>query len=251
MSARSLSSDGPHGHRAIAHSIRQVVEETLWPTRCAVCDRPGDLLCEDCRRALRFVDALRACPLCGAPHGAVQCTECNPVMLAGSHRDVFPFDAMASAVTLDDGARRLVLAYKDGGEHRLAPLIGELMAPYVPPHWLRERPTVTFIPSTRTARLRRGFDHGELTSRTVAASLGLPHASLFAMPHSTDQRKLSRHDRAANMGAALSLGIAGPLPSACLVVDDVCTTGATLYGAADALAQAGVTRRYALTFARA
>lgn len=234
-----------------AGALRRTVEETLWPTRCAVCDRTGDLLCDDCRAALRFIDAVRACPVCGAPHGTVQCTECNQVMLAATERAAFPFTAMASAVVLDEAARRLALAYKDGGDKRLARTIGELIAPYANPAWLRGRPIVTFIPSTRAAHAKRGFDHAELTSAVVAEALGLPHARLFGEPRSHDQRALSRHERAENMGATLSILPEATVPEACLVVDDVCTTGATLYSAADALARAGTEERYALTFARA
>ena len=40
------------------------------------------------------------------------------------------------------------------------------------------------------------------------------------------------------------------MPERVLLVDDVCTTGATLYSAADALAEAGASEVYGLTFAR-
>lgn len=231
--------------------MRRSIEETLWPTRCAVCDRPGDLLCDDCRSALRFIDAVRACPTCGAPHGIVQCTECNPVMLATTERETLPYAAMASAVALDEAARRLILAYKDGSDRRLARVIASFIAPYANPAWLRAEPLVTFVPSTRSARARRGFDHAELTSTLVAEMLGAPHARLFGEPRTHDQRALSRHERAENMGATLALLPGVAPPKACLVVDDVCTTGATLYSAADALMRAGTETCYALTFARA
>lgn len=47
----------------------EALAETVWPTRCAVCDAPGEPLCEHCRTALRYVDWWRACPRCGAPFG--------------------------------------------------------------------------------------------------------------------------------------------------------------------------------------
>ncbi len=32
--------------RALARLVRDAAVETLWPTRCAVCDAPGQVLCD-------------------------------------------------------------------------------------------------------------------------------------------------------------------------------------------------------------
>ena len=74
-----------------AEAAAQAVAETLWPTRCAICDEPGELLCERCKSELPFIDLWRACPICGAPWGHTQCTECNPVMLAATGREKVAF----------------------------------------------------------------------------------------------------------------------------------------------------------------
>lgn len=250
MESAVLERAGSLSRRGTARTLGQVAAETLWPTRCAVCDAPGELLCAQCRDRLPFIDATRSCPTCGAPHGAIQCTECNDVMLEASGRRDFPYDAMACATVLDDGVHRLIVSYKDGGEERLADTIGSLIAAYAKPSWAEARPVVTYIPSSAKALARRGFDHAELASAAVARALRLPHAKLLDAPRTHDQRKLSRKERAENMAATFEVlpGIA--LPRACIVVDDVCTTGATLYSAADALAKAGVRKRFALTLAR-
>ena len=98
----------------------EALAETVWPTRCAVCDAPGEPLCEHCRTALRYVDWWRACPRCGAPFGRLQCCECNEVMLTAIGRRRPAFDGMTAAVTYDDAAARIVRSWKDGGERRLA-----------------------------------------------------------------------------------------------------------------------------------
>ena len=53
------------------------VAETLWPTRCVGCERPGTLLCPDCAAALPAIDQAYACTRCGAPFGSLVCTECS------------------------------------------------------------------------------------------------------------------------------------------------------------------------------
>lgn len=172
-------------------------------------------------------------------------------MLNASEHETLPFTAMASVTALDDASHRLIVTYKDGGEVRLARTIGALMVPYVPPAWLRERPVVTYVPSTRNARARRGFDHEALVSAVIAETLGLPHELLFAPPRNRDQRALTRNERAANMEHRMQLLPNVTAPRACLIIDDVCTTGATLYSTADALREAGTETLFALTFARA
>ncbi len=234
----------------LAHARRalDVAAETLWPTRCACCDAPGELLCDDCLRALPYIDSCLACPTCGAAFGRVQCSECNTVMMAACGRRELPFDRMASAVTLDEGARRIVTTYKDAGERRLAETIASIMARYVAPSWTFD--AITFVPATSSALRRRGFDHTELLAQALAAHIGTSCQSLLARPQAFDQRRLSRNERIANMSMRFRCADV-EVPASLIVIDDVCTTGATLYAAADALRASGAKTLYGLTFARA
>lgn len=224
--------------------------ETLWPTRCAVCDTPGEVLCAPCGLNLPYIDWWRACPRCGAPFGRVQCTECNDVMLNALERDQPPFDACASAVAYDEAAARIVRTWKDAGERRLVDAMAALMTPIVPPSWRTDRPVVVPVPATAAARRRRGFDHGEELACAVASRLELDVAAVLARPHSRDQRALARRGRLANMEGRFIPLPGATAPSSALIVDDVCTTGATLFAAADAVRAAGALTVRCLTFAR-
>lgn len=226
----------------------EAAAETLWPTRCAVCDEPGSLICERCRARLPLVDACSACPVCGAPYGRVQCTECTPLMLAHANRTSVPFAGMAHAMVADEAVQRIVRTYKDKGERRLAAFIADACAPFIAPAWRTS--LLTYVPDTPEARRRRGFDHAQELARAVAEAAGLPCAGLFMPPRSIDQRGLARRERFANMAVAVQLAPRAPVPSSAIVFDDICTTGSTLYAAADALREAGCGTVYALTFGR-
>lgn len=228
----------------------EALAETLWPTRCAVCDEPGEVLCETCRRNLPYLDWWRACPRCGAPFGRVQCTECNAVMMARLDREEPPFSACSSATVFGPDSARIVRIWKDSGERRLAQVMAEIMAQAVPPAWTAARPAVVPVPASARAVRRRGFDHGLELARAVAEQLDLPLSELLARPHSVDQRKLTRKERLENMEGRFRALPGADAPTTVILTDDVLTTGATLYAATDALLEAGTQEVWCLTFSR-
>ena len=180
--------------RAARDFAADMVAETLYPTRCAVCDKPGAVLCGSCAAALPYIDALTACPRCGAPFGVVQCSECTSVLMEPFGYKEPPYDEMASALVLTEAVRRIVTVYKDQNERGLARPMAQIMARY--------------------------------------------------------QRKLGRTGRIGNMRHSLTALAGASMPAAVIVVDDVCTTGATLFAATEALRTAGAKIVWCLTFAR-
>lgn len=230
--------------------VFEVAAETLWPTRCAVCDAPGAPLCASCARKLPYIDALLACPRCGAPFGRVQCTECNAVMLAPFGYQVPPYDGAVSPLLLTEEARRIVTVYKDQNERALARPMAAIMARYLPDRWLPEA-AMAFVPATPAARRRRGFDHAEHIARELSWIAETPFAPLLAPPRRLDQRMLSRTQRIGNMRTALTVLPGATMPRRVILVDDVYTTGATLFAAAEALRKGGAQHIYCITFARA
>ena len=235
----------------IARATGELAKELLWPTRCAVCDAQGEVLCERCKQSLRYIDSNKACKRCGAFGGAKQCSECNNIVLEIVDVEEFPLDALRHAVILNEDARRIVTTYKDGTELRLSKEIALIMARYVEPAWMAQNAIVTFIPPTKEAVRRRGFNHMELIAKELCTLTHLQLANLFEVPESSDQRALTRKERIANMRQVLKpRKRVAQVDRPVLIIDDVCTTGATMYSAATTLKNAGVACVYGLTFAR-
>lgn len=235
--------------REALRTASEVAAETVWPTRCAVCDAPGELICESCMKKLPVIDACLACPACGAPYGRMQCTECTPIILAGIGRSSVPFDGIAHAMTADDAVRRIVRAHKDKSERRLAGFIAKASANYISPDWMQDC-VLTYIPDTDKAYRQRGFDHARELARAVADEAQMDCVGMFLRPRATDQRKLSRKERFENMASSMTLAPDAPIPRSVIIFDDICTTGSTLYAAADALRVAGCEKIYGLAFGR-
>ncbi|MDY2626232.1 MAG: double zinc ribbon domain-containing protein [Coriobacteriales bacterium] len=240
--------------------------ELLWPTRCAVCDEPGQLLCERCASQLPLIDGNLACPWCGAPYGWLSCTECDPyrVAMAGPRaggRDApgtlgdgatspFSFERARCAAEYRGGASRLVRVYKDGGERRLAPYLARFMAQALDGGWVAWADAIAYVPATPQAQRRRGFDHMALVACELGKLVSLPVLAGLARRKVLDQRQLGREERARNAAAsvqAVDLELTG---LRILLVDDVFTTGATLNAASAALLAAHAAAVRALTFAR-
>lgn len=215
--------------------------ELFFPTRCAGCEMPGALLCDTCREALPLVSAADACPRCGAPYGALVCTECWD-------RE-WEFEAALSLGEFEAPLARAVALHKDAAERRLGAVLGALLAERVAQSWPAWGEAVAFVPATPAALRRRGFDHGRAIAHEVAHTLEVPLLDALARASVRDQRALGREDRARNVAGSFSA--VGALPGRVLLCDDVFTTGATLDAAAATLIAAGAGAVRCATVARA
>lgn len=231
------------------HFIAEALCETLWPTRCALCDTLGTVLCDSCAAALVPLDFWQACPACGAPWGRIQCDHCTPLVDLHAFDDIEPVcRRCVSALTYDERSARLIKTFKDKGEQRLARPLARILAQAIPPSWRIWAQAVTYITATRDARRRRGFDHMSLVAQQLAECLELPCMRLLEEPRTSDQRALTRASRSGNTENRFR-PIDGPLPQRVILVDDVFTTGATARTAQRALSQRGCLARVA-TIAR-
>lgn len=252
--------------RLFPMGLKETARELLWPTRCVSCDLPGELLCEDCRAKMPWIDQRWACPRCGAPFGWLTCTECHedavdtckPVQAPQSS---WRLDACVCACTFDGPAARIVTTLKDAHELRLAPIVAAAMTVAleeaqgcikpdgVPRIDLPTTDIICFVPATQEAYTRRGFDHMEAVSKHLSELTDIPLADILVRKQAADQRKLSKDERMQNLADTIRAtdDVTG---LNVLVADDVLTTGASLNEAARALKVRGAARVSAVTLAR-
>ncbi|MDR1016027.1 MAG: double zinc ribbon domain-containing protein, partial [Coriobacteriales bacterium] len=220
-------------------SYKDALLELAWPARCVGCERPGTLLCERCAERLGWIAQSSACPRCGAPFGRLVCTECNNA----EGQINWSFDTLRSCFVFDEIAALLSVVYKDGGERRLAPLIADFLAHSLPPAWAGQLDLISYIPASQEALRRRGFDHMHLVAARLAEKTELPWACLLRQAQIRDQRGLGQTARRDNLQNAFHLAedvSADELKGLrLLLVDDVCTSAATLDSAAGLLKESG------------
>ena len=174
----------PFAERAAREAL-----EALSPTRCAGCERAGALICQDCLAALTLIDPRHSCTRCGAPFGDLLCTECSVEGTSPAMAEAL--DRCLACSVYAHPLPRIIKAYKDAGERRLAPYLAELLydtalhAQVVAPDRyggvLSGADAVVFVPATAAAFRRRGFDHME----AMRAHFASCRVFLCSMPSSS------------------------------------------------------------------
>jgi ComF family protein len=231
--------------RAFAEALAGV-ERWLLPPACLLCEAPvpareGDaLVCGLCRSRWQPVSA-PWCERCGQPvFGDLECRLC-----AGWPEGL---DCVRSAVWLRGTARDAVHRLKYEGWWRVAGALAESMRRLEP---LTGRVCLIPVPLGARRLRARGYNQSEHLAAALAGLVGRRvRTDLLARRRETrTQTALTPEARQANVAGAFEARPAGGL--ACVLVDDVFTTGATLAEAAAALRRAGAARVDAVTFARA
>lgn len=179
---------------------------------CAVCGAPGWGACAACRRAINEA----------VPHEVRRTHLHMPLIAANDYRPQM---------------EKLIPVFKDDGALQLSPLLSRRLAVAI---WCLDVPVGTClvpVPSLRSAVRRRGVDHGAMLASSAARRLELTwRAHLVRDFRGLDQRGLGAAGRRLNVeGSMRARGRPGPV----VIVDDVCTTGASLTEAARALELAG------------
>lgn len=154
---------------------------------------------------------------------------------------------------------RIIKAYKDAGERRLAPYLAELLydtalhAQVVAPDRyggvLSGADAVVFVPATAAAFRRRGFDHMEAIARPFCELSGVPLLDALVKYGHGDQRELGREERR-ERARGMYETVEDVRGKHLLLIDDVITTGATMAAASAELKRAGAAAVDGLAIAR-
>jgi predicted amidophosphoribosyltransferase len=212
--------------RVSSVSAAQALLSFIAPPRCPVCQALDDWrrpLCSSCR------SRLLAQPV--------------PPELRGYH----PAPGTTYSAAPHEGiARELVRALKFRAALPLAGIMAERIAATVPAHvWVGE---LVPVPPAPRRFFKRGFDPAAEIANGLAELTGLPVAECLARRDGPRQVGRSRRERLSDPPEIL---VARPAVSSVVLVDDVCTTGATLAACAGALRRGGCRRVLAVTFVQA
>jgi ComF family protein len=220
----------------------------LFPATCLLCLDPGQPpaldLCRACEDDLPMNSA--ACPGCAMPRPdpGTPCVNCL------SRRPAF--DAAFVPYRYEFPLVELIHRLKYGRQVAIARILGTVLA-----HRLceRGRPAVDAIvpvPLHAAREARRGYNQAGEIARFAGELIGIPVLDRVALRlrATEEQAALPASVRRVNVSGAFE-ALAGCVPAAVAIVDDVMTTGATADALAQALKRSGCRRVEAWAVSRA
>lgn len=201
-------------------SLRESILNLLFPPKCPFCGRVTERMgvCPACEQALPWTqgaETVRTGP------GALRCAA--PLWYEGLTRDG-------------------ILRLKFGNCAGAAEPLGELVARCAAEELGGEFDTVTWVPVSRKRLKQRGYDQAELLARAACRRWNTQPAALLRKivdnPAQSGLQDAAR--RRANVLGVYELAAGAAVAGRqILLVDDVCTTGATLMECARVLRDAG------------
>jgi ComF family protein len=223
-----------------ARPLYAALLDLFFPPRCVQCHTLGNRFCAACRADISWIGSGR-CPLCGLPAGGTRPHNCI---------DAEKLQFIRSAAVYGGAMRKALHALKYHSDRLLADQLTVLCAD----HW--SLPAGRFdllipVPLGKKREWSRGYNQARLLADALSRRDGIPVGTdrLIRIRETSSQVGLSQSARRENVRGAFSAsGVAG---MSVLLVDDVCTTGATLQSCAEELVRAGARRVGAVTLARA
>ncbi len=247
--------------RAFRFTFPKALGSFLAPPQCVLCGSAGQSaegswgfdLCRYCEVALPALPR-GICARCGEVAAPLipgfGCETCR-----GYHRML---GGVLAAFAYEDPVDSLIAGLKFGQNRSHARVMAALMLQaqrqqgaelLTPPNLGCLVP----IPLHQQRLFERGFNQSAELAGHLARSLKIPISTQLLTRQSfiTPQRGLSAQARQRNTAHVFKVNAGQPIPTLITLVDDVMTTGATLFDAALALRLAGCLRVNAWVFARA
>jgi ComF family protein len=221
--------------------------ESIFPPHCIGCSIVGSALCPTCVKGLK-------------PRKSQECVACKKPTLAGMtcancKRNTCLDQLAVAGHTDDELLLKAVHQLKYSYSQELAPTLTDWMLATLGrrhPIHLDTSPLVVPVPLHPKRLRERGFNQAELLARHIARTLAFEYApdKLQRTRYTPSQVQThSRWERLDNLRDAFTCQ-SDVAERDIILVDDICTTGATLDACAQALKSAGAHRVIGLVLAR-
>jgi ComF family protein len=229
--------------RSVSQAFQSILD-IIFPPSCLGCKRGGSVLCSTCLAAIQPLTP-PLCQRCGTPLIPWQrCSNCTG-RLQNLH-------GLRVVSLYQEPLRSYIHALKYDGHTRLAQPLGTLLALAYQRYGLHADLIIP-VPLHTQRQRDRGYNQSQLLALACAEKLQLVcDPTLLTRVRATSaQVHLSPQERAKNVEQAFRCSQPHLVRNQrILLIDDVCTTGATLAACASPLRQAGAREVWGLALAR-
>lgn len=232
--------------RTQVRNVKSHLVNLVFPPVCTYCRKVGEILCQDCLDKVNWVEE-PICQNCGrtVSLSTRHCISCRKRPL--------PLNQIRAAVLFDNIIPDTIHQLKYRNTFALAEPLGKLMV-QAWPNWYTNIDIVIPIPLHAQRQKKRGYNQSALLVETFCRELSLSSNQqvLLRTRQTPPQVGLNAEERRTNVNGAFAIKNQHLIKGGdVLLVDDVCTTGATLVAAAEVLLAAGVNSVSAYCLARA
>ena len=225
-----------NNHKLKTNELTNWLLDTIFPKFCLNCNKEGQYICPDCFNRIK-TNTFPVCYKCEKRSlYSITCDKC---------KQKASLDGIIIANSWEDELlRQIIYEFKYRFIKDLCKTLGQTLINYVKKDYktlINNNTILAFVPLHKKRQIWRGFNQAELLAREVAGSLNLPLTNLLQRTRNTNpQAEIKSQDkRKNNINQAFILNNNVNLPSfknkTIILIDDICTTGATLEECAKAL----------------
>jgi competence protein ComFC len=222
----------------------ELAVDSFFPRRCVGCGKVGGFLCSECLGELpRLLPPL--CPNCGRPQASgIVCPDCR--------QRKTEIDGIRSPFRFDEVVRKAIHQLKYRNLKAISLCLAELLADYLESNHLPGEALVCVPLHPRRLR-ERGYNQSSLLAEELGRRIDLPviEDCLVRVKQAQPQvRAVDVDERRRNVADAFVCRDERVSGKQIILIDDVCTSGATLESCAAALKSKGAASVWGLTLAR-
>jgi ComF family protein len=225
-------------------SFKRAALDLFFPQKCIGCGEEGEVICPQCRKSLtKIVPPI--CPVCGKPQmNGILCQVC---VNGNSH-----IDGIRSPYRFEGTIRETIHQLKYKNIRCLGEPLAGLLYTYLKRNPL-DFDVIVPVPLHDKRLRERGYNQSELLARELSNLTKVPvvndclKRSKYILPQAKTQ---SVDQRRQNVDQAFSCVNSSLKNARALLIDDVCTSGATLDACAQALKSGGAISVWGIVLAR-
>jgi competence protein ComFC len=225
-------------------SLKQKALNFLFPPRCVSCGKGGTFFCRKCHNKLIYLQA-PLCIRCSKPiRTGTICNNCQ-----SRNWDI---DGIYSVFKYGGAIRHAIIQFKYENIKVLADPLSHFMLEYLKEHHL-SFDIIIPVPIHKRRLRERGYNQSLLLAKKLSHMTRLPvvEGSLLRTkntPHQASSDSVEqRRENIRNAFKCVNHDISG---KRILLIDDVCTSGATLNSCATSLKSAGAASVWGFTLAK-
>ena len=219
-------------------NVREELYRLFCLPKCVSCTKPlsrgENVLCEECTK-LFLDETVRDCSFCFQKIN--QCT-CTPKPFKNARIKLLFKISRYSLTTDKSPTKSLIFSLKHDNYTTVINYISALLADRLKKHFGDGARDLILIPIPRRRKnvIKYGYDHAKVLSKRISKLLGCRALFLLKSLARAEQKGLTREERKEN--ARFKLRRKASLEGKCVVlIDDVVTSGASMIGAAQAIAE--------------